>query len=407
MRQIAGVELFALGNGRSARCEEKVQPVERPGVWEAMQRSGIRMRWQRSWLLSPSLAAALAGLWLQASPAQAGVAPDPWQETFVPSATAGSLAMTDARIVVAVAGSSYPELDDAVVAMVDALEASKRVQQVHRDPRVHATPDAAIVKLHAGTPHDRLMIVRGFEAEHQVVVTIYDASGELVDAFSATPGTPIESDRASAGVGVVAGRAVASAVDGSTESAQEANEEYDRNYVHFEENVVASVSGSTVLLGRSLSPVRGKYNRPLEGDAFYRHLGRDDLAAQYQANATKRKVMIGTGIGLFVGGAAMMGSSAFFLVGDNRNPTAAWTLLGVGGATLVGGSWVWTAGAKRSLHPISASEARELADEYNRELEERLKLSERADPSKERRASIGVAPSVSRQGAGIVLGGSF
>jgi len=133
---------------------------------------------------------------------------------------------------------------------------------------------------------------------------------------------------------------------------------YQQSYVDFDvhmnfENGVPDKSS------RRWVPFVGKDRQMLDHRAFYRMMGRDDLAAAYGRNQ-------GVQIGFLVGGvgAGVVGAFVLYSGASAQNPdhTTAYMGLGIMAAGAVSFMIAWN----YTVDPISEAEARELADEYNR-----------------------------------------
>ena len=161
-----------------------------------------------------------------------------------------------------------------------------------------------------------------------------------------------------------------------------ADEQYDQHYIGFDD--FAFADPDTGLVQRLTLPYEGKYKVPLEGAAFYRKVGREDLAHEYELRSRRRIGMMVLG-GLVVAGGAIgsiavasqsgpdcaLGSAGFGqCVVDSGNAGRARiseaAAIGIG-AGLAGGALL-LAGALLDPNPVSAPEMRRLADLYNQKL---------------------------------------
>ncbi|MGE0868063.1 MAG: hypothetical protein AB7P03_05870 [Kofleriaceae bacterium] len=129
----------------------------------------------------------------------------------------------------------------------------------------------------------------------------------------------------------------------------------------------------------------------LEPTDFYRLMDRPDLARSYGRRRT-------AGIALTAGGlgAAIVGS--LMIAGSDQSSN-----LRVGGLTTVAGGAIAACFGLyylRYTHPVSETEARDLASEYNARLRATLHQPSRASRAR-------VMPYVAGDGAGLALGGAF
>lgn len=131
---------------------------------------------------------------------------------------------------------------------------------------------------------------------------------------------------------------------------------YEQSYIDFDVHMTFQ-NGAPDKSSRRWLPFQGKDRKMLDHQSFYRLMGRDDLASAYSRNQ-------GVQIGFLVGGlgAGVAGLAVLYSAAQSHNHTTAYTGLGVmaGGAVLFMIAWNLT------VDPISEAEARELADEYNR-----------------------------------------
>jgi len=184
-----------------------------------------------------------------------------------------------------------------------------------------------------------------------------------------------------------------------------AQEEYERRSLSFDDyGVVEPKTGAFLVL---TVPYQGKYKQPIGPEAFYRLVGREDLALQYHDREEGRAVLMGAGLVTLLGTAIASiaigsGSSAPCDVfspafaqctaaasadDDSRLKTAA--TIGIVGAVL--GSALFVAGLAIDPQPVGAPAQRELADQYNQKL----------------RLQLGLSVIEKRDGAGLALSARF
>jgi hypothetical protein len=205
-------------------------------------------------------------------------------------------------------------------------------------------------------------------------------------------------------------------------------EQYEQQYIGFDELVAVNMNSGTVVAQRTV-PYEGKFKKPLQGDTFYKKVGREDLVRAYQD-----KMGVKTAVAI-VGGAAAVGGGILSVVSLNglfargedcdffsydynackarneqrQDASTAWFLAGLGIST-VGLSTAVVALAINP-HPVTPSEARELADGYNKKLKSDLGLSEDGQPvaPPERPAAIQarLSPVFRPGGGGLLLSGTF
>jgi hypothetical protein len=163
---------------------------------------------------------------------------------------------------------------------------------------------------------------------------------------------------------------------------QNAAETYQQRFVWFYDSVTI-----TGIFGRSWRPYQGKYRDPLDGTAFYRAINRPDLASRYRAR-------YGLRVGLLVGGGLVAIAGWGLMI--SRRQDAGWAVAAGGFGTMFVGSLIAT-------DPIGESEARQLADEYNKGLKGALDLGLGGETPPPRRP-VGralVLPTVAVSGGGL------
>lgn len=121
---------------------------------------------------------------------------------------------------------------------------------------------------------------------------------------------------------------------------------------------------------------QGKYKRPLEGSDFYDALQRPDLASSYRSRSALKTTLsiAGPVTGLFGALYALGTFHSCASWDDSCVHTRAFVGLGILGGGLVMNLASWLI----SSDPISRSEARELVDQYNASLRDRLRLDDDA-----------------------------
>jgi hypothetical protein len=362
-----------------------------------------------------------------------------WSTTFPAQTLATHLGDTPARYMVVPAGGESPELTQAEQALTAALRASGKASLVMSAQAlgpVAQLADGEIARRSASFPVDRVMVLRlfpdGSGALTQAVVTLYDTGGKPLGSFSAVAGTALAtSTEAPPSEVAAAPQPVAPPAPPRRQAPAnpevppaDALEQYEQRHIGFDELVAVSTRTGMVMSQWAV-PYEGKYKKPLEGDAFYRKVGREDLVTAYNDKmSTKTAIAV-------LGGAALVGGGIVSVVAltspredcsalssdfgacINRNSqrmsekiTTATVGLGIAGA----GVGLMTAAIYINPHPVNSSEARELADGYNKKLKVELGLSEEGAPAEAPARPViqaRLTPAVGPGGAGLVLSGTF
>jgi hypothetical protein len=376
-----------------------------------------------------TLLAALLMLSAPLSSARAAEA-STWSDTFPARSLASYLGDTSARYMVVPAGAESPALTQAEQALTASLRASGKAQLVMSAQSlgpVSQLDDVSIARRCASFPVDRVLVLRLFPDPSgnltQAVVASYDTAGQPLGSFSATAGSALVARRDEAPAKKDEAPAKKEAAPVRPASPAEAREQYALKHIGFEEFVAVSTRRGYVVSQWSV-PYEGKYKKPLEGADFYQKVGRADLTSAYQDKMTLKVVTGLVGAGAMVGGgiftgAAVLGerekcdvfsndfSDCLDRSGKEFDARFSRALGGIG--IFAGGIGLLGVAILINPHPITPSEARELADGYNKKLAADLGLSDDGAPAAPDPSSIQVrfTPVVDHHGVGLRLSGSF
>ncbi|MBN2359500.1 MAG: hypothetical protein JXR83_08590 [Deltaproteobacteria bacterium] len=315
-----------------------------------------------------------------------------WSDTFSSERVAAHVTGEMKTIAVVAAGERNRELEQAAAALSRALRDSGKTELVMDDRglgNLSRLDDAAIVARCAKLPVAMVAVVRLFGGESgappTTVVTFYDKQSEVAAALSARRGVPLEPPPASGGAGEGlpgdAASAVASLTKNISASQHQARERFEKEVVWFED-MVAVDTGSGAVVNSWTNAYQGKYKKPLAGDEFYETVGRPDLAEQYRSSETVRNALIVPGSVL--GGLGLLAVSMSPLallipdsaLDDDTKMTLVFGTL-IGGAGVAGvGVVVGMVGGAINPHPVEPTEARELADDFNKKLARDLGLTD-------------------------------
>lgn len=338
-----------------------------------------------------------------------------WESSLQPDVVSTYLS-SDGAVMVAAAGAPSADLSEAATALTKALREGHRAKSVFTGEGLGSLAeldDAAIVKKCAMLPVDAVAVVRvfpGAEGEAPTaVVALYSKQGEPMTALSVQKGSAL-----AAASGQVPGQgATAAAVETiskiqkQTSTAGEgAKDEYEKNYLWFEELVAVNArTGETV--SRWTNPFKGKYRVPLKGAAFYEEIGRPELAESYRSKDTRRLMVAGGGLLL-----SLVGTGVAISANSSDSESGALTKGAVGLGALFGGVAMMIVGMRLDPNPVSAVEMRQLADEHNIKLRQKLGLPKATAARTEGEGEKGKSPvwarlAFGRNSGGLVLGGTF
>ena len=168
-----------------------------------------------------------------------------------------------------------------------------------------------------------------------------------------------------------------------------AQQEYERKYLSFDD--FGAIDLRTGKFYRLTEPYQGKYKDPITPEAFYRLVGREDLAQQYQSREQTRTLLRIAGAATFLAGTVAALVVAFgsrtscsasdpnfaqcaAAAQDDAQSRAIPSLALFGIGAILGGS-LYGGGLQMNPEPVDVGARRELADHYNQELRRRLGLS--------------------------------
>lgn len=318
-------------------------------------------------------------MWILTLCALLGAAPD-WSTTFETGATASYLDRPNAAVMVVSAGPRSESQAAAERALVSALRASGRTRLVMASESLAVSPedaDEVVVKKAAPLPVDAVVVLRLFPGTTETAVaTVYDKAGVALSAMSGLKGQVLA--RKEGASQQIAGRtAVVETIEQS--SRRDTHEKVDGAFrdagkIEFSAGVLAHTRK-----GRELRRWDAPYfqNKRLDGARFYDVVGRADLASAYRGR-------VGARVGLMAGGGALMLAGALMAV-LTYNPdcavfngatryclqyrTPSLVVPGLIGAGL--GLAAFITGAALPSDPVGPQERFELAQEFNRTVDEK------------------------------------
>lgn len=350
-----------------------------------------------------------------------------WEASFAPATVSSWVTDNKPRVLVVGAGEASV-LEDVEKHFVAALRDGGRTSLVMTDEvlgDVASLSDPEIVKKASSFPVDQIAVLRVFPSGDAptAVVTFYGLDGKVLSALTAQRGTALAEKPSSGTTGHGVSNEAAAAVTEVTKSvpsASDAEEEYEKSYIGFDDVAVVNTQNGAVVSTQTLA-YQGKYKKPLQGADFYQTVGRPDLVTKYnERSATRTVLMVGGGLGVVAGTAIMLlplfdretcsdqGWDQFDACMERQSASFT-TSLYTGTGLMLGGAVLVMIGGFYNPHPVTPSEARELGDTYNKGLKTRLNLA--ANESKPERPrndfTLAVSPVVGRNGGGVALRGTF
>jgi hypothetical protein len=341
-----------------------------------------------------------------------------WEDSFPPEATGSYLESAQQGVLVAAAGEPAAETRAAAAALEVALRDSGRARLVMNDAPLGSLAtdsDADVVRKAAALPVDTVAVVRVFAGAPgtppTAVVTFYDKAGKVLSAFSAQQGQAVPERVWGGLVGRALPNTAQSTVDSVTRVAQDAQAQYEKKYVWFEDAAYVNAYGGVV--SHFSVAYQGKSRVPLSGEAFYLAIDRTDLADRYRARR-------GTRLGLMLGGGAVSVGGMVMALSGVGTRCVRMDAREFGGCLqreneelLIPGIVVGSAGVVAMLvgalvphHPVDALEARRLAEEYNEKLKGELGLAAAPAPARARepKVEVSVGGALLRGGGALVVG---
>lgn len=300
-----------------------------------------------------------------------------WQISFTPASVGSYLDGTDLVVMVVEAGEKPADSPPAAQALILALRSCATVKAVLDSSAlgtVAGLSDPDIVAKTKMQPANIIAVVRVFagsiNSKPSATVSFYNSKDGKILAGALVEQGSVLAARQSAPTGVQANVAqTVMTVAGQTQQG-DSQEAYDKQQVWYDEK------------GK---PHAGLHGAPLVGPQFYRFIDRSDLAAEYSKKQQTRLILIGflwghslsiplliTGIPLWILANSMStgtGSDAFL-----RNMGIGFTLAGAGVAVL--STVPAIIGAAISPQPVSAREARVLADQFNEKLRAKINYTD-------------------------------
>jgi opacity protein-like surface antigen len=135
--------------------------------------------------------------------------------------------------------------------------------------------------------------------------------------------------------------------------------------VGFEDYSGVTGSGRVV---EGATPYLGQYKKPLGDEEFYRAIGRDDLAAQYEANVSRDHWVGATGVGVMLAG---IGGGVGVALSNCAHTSEAGCSAGgvaLGGFAVGIGALLIGVARRTDDNPVDLPARRQLADEHNQSL---------------------------------------
>jgi hypothetical protein len=360
-----------------------------------------------------SLAAVALSLSLTLGPRVALAAESTWAQTLDTPAVSAHVAAHGGDVLIVSTGPASNARKEVVRALQAELEEAGSVGTVTRmdaSKKDTALDDLSLLGT-LDTAAARVAVVR--VAKGRATVSVYDTEGTAIGGFSVSRGETIEPPAETSHTG----DSVLAVLDDAPELDDDAMAEYDRKRVVFDASLhVTATSNTSAVVTRGFDPRTGA-GAPLRGDEYYQYVGREDLAKEYRRRKAARTGLIVTGTlasatGLIVmlalplsgiaGGEECykredpMAIDACEASNDARQKKKVRQGLGIGGGLLGGGLVMAIIGGRINPHTSTAAEIQEMGDDYNRQLRNKLGVS-----------NLAVNGSAHRRGGGVVLSGRF
>lgn len=353
-------------------------------------------------------------------------ASEEWERSFSPEIVATYLPSGKEKMLLVGAGERNPKMIAMIKALAQALKGTGKAAMLMDDSPlgdISAMDDASVVKKCSRFPVTLIIVARYFKPS--AVVTLYRPTGEVLNAFSVERGellSPYETNIVEGGVSQSVLDAVSAAVK---KDEKEPETFYDRELLWFWEWKDGLSPGPDPDTDRE--PRIGKYKKALTWDVFFRKVGREDLAIEFDRREKAKK-------GLFIGGLSLAVVGAVFVVAgasvqtwknDSRDyyrfneTTLAWEKqaedpLGPyfwsGLAMTITGTASWITGVLLNKNPATGKEVADMARAYNRELKKRTEGSGAEEKTKEMSAEgidLMIDPFALPSGGGINLRVSY
>lgn len=316
-----------------------------------------------------------------------------WTKVFPPQAVSSHLPTLEDSVMV-VAADGAPGTRAAADALESGFRSGGRARLVLSDAAIRESApaeDSAIVSRCAGMPVTVIAVVRlldGASGQH-AIVTLYSRSGKTIGAFSGSAGTPVvASDRSTdvgAGVSADAAAAVARAAQ-TAQTTQDVAIAMPDSSAEPRTDAEKQFLSSFLWVGDSyLAPVRGRYEERISWSRFYYEVGGKELRYRYNRNRVLKVTGVVLAPAVLYLALAQPWQDGILEYDDSATRTVGWSLVGVSFGMCMAGYHI-------SPHPVPLSEAKKLADEYNRALKERLGLASAQDEQPEPVMLFGVGP---------------
>jgi hypothetical protein len=323
-----------------------------------------------------------------------------WRAAFVAQTVAAH--HRPASIAVLAGGDRRGEAGAAVLSAADALAAAYREAGIGLVAGgeglgdLAGLDDEAIVKRAASLPVATIAVVRVFTggAKPRAVVSLYDKTGALVTAYTATIGEPVRATEQEAGpVEGISSRALDTVLK-EHDQVGKTRREYQRRVVSTSWTAVGN--GDESLRGKPIFFVgMGEEKREVSGADFYTSVGRDDLASSYRRRRVGGLVAFWGGLGIMASSFLLLESPDFCIdeIGEpeydacrdrekeeeDRGMKRAFTVLGVGAVVgLVGTYFAF------KPHPVDENERQGLVRSHNVKLRKELGMPDEDDSGEDR-----------------------
>ena len=300
-----------------------------------------------------------------------------WQVTFEQDSLDTQLEMGPLSYILACAGDISCE--DAIKVLKNTMSASAKVKLVMDAAAlgdIRTLADKDIVKKSASLPVDRVMIVRVFSGSSiTAVVTIYDKNGNNHGAFTGVKGRIMSKDeKKTSGVTEAAANTVGSIIKDTEEISAEQKNKYEEKVITLDSVTAIYANPNGVWASSWQEPRLGKYKKPITWPEFFKLVGHDEYARQFEKAENYRPFRILGYISAYGGITTLVLGGTFLAISlmdtssdiNDKIGKPAWIVTGCGAGLGIIGILLLKLGP--DYPEVKSYQIRKMTDEYNTKL---------------------------------------